>query len=89
MNGLAYIRKLYNMTLDDLANELGVSNQFISMWEKGKKPIPKKYFNKLYELFNVGEEYYGDIEPMQTLIILSHKLRKEMSIIEDDDAVEI
>ena len=61
MTGLKCLRKILGYSLQDLANILGVSNQIISMWEKGLKPIPQKRLEQLNNCFNIPQEYFTSI----------------------------
>ena len=56
MIGAKLIRKQLNMSINDMANILGVSNQFISKWENGDKKIPKYRLQMLSEKFKVSKE---------------------------------
>jgi len=58
MKGLGYIRQNTKLTLEDVATQLGVSKQFVSDWETGRKNIPAKHLPKLQEIFGVPEQYY-------------------------------
>ena len=59
MIGLEYICKLYDKQYKDVAEELGVTKQLVSIWIKEKKPIPKKHLPKLSEIFGgLKEEYF-------------------------------
>ena len=42
MNGLKYIRTRCNLSLNELADAIGVTRQALSSWEVGKKPIPSQ-----------------------------------------------
>lgn len=42
MNGLRYIRTRCNLSISELAEQLGVTRQAICSWETGKKVVPEK-----------------------------------------------
>ena len=58
MIGLYFIRKLYNMSMDELAHNLNITKQTVSKWEKRKIPISDKRLNQLSNLFNIQEKYF-------------------------------
>lgn len=58
-SNLEYARKVKNITQDELGNKLGgIIKQNISMWERGARPIPKKYYPVLEKIF--GEDIYDE-----------------------------
>lgn len=74
MNGLEYVLKLYNVTQQELADNLGIKQQNIDLWIRDKsRKIPKKHLPKLAEIFNIPEEYfqkelsYNDKEKIQMM----------------------
>ncbi|AGK96766.1 helix-turn-helix domain-containing protein [Clostridium pasteurianum] len=58
MKGLTYIRKTFNMSMDDLGKELGVSKQTISNWENGKIQITDDRLLQLEGYFNLNRELF-------------------------------
>ena len=56
MIGAKLIRKQLDMSLNDLAKVLGISNQFISKWENGDKQIPIQRLQMLSSVFKVPQE---------------------------------
>ena len=51
MNGLKFVRtKIFNMTLQELADALDVSKQAIHQWECGVRKIPKTRLEQLVTL---------------------------------------
>lgn len=58
MNGKELKRYRYNqsMTQHDLAARLSVSQNLVSMWERGEKQIPKKYKRALKVIFKVNDD---------------------------------
>lgn len=55
MIGLEYIRGLFDLSMQDLADKLGVTANTINLWEKLKMPISEKRANQLKELFHLPE----------------------------------
>lgn len=75
MNGLKYIREKFNMSLTDLAARLNISRQAVSKWEqegdKGK-PISPKKLKELSAIFDLPEEYFGEIAEKKKTEIDQH-----------------
>jgi transcriptional regulator with XRE-family HTH domain len=91
MHGLTYIRKLFDMSLEDLSKEVGVSNQLISMWELGKKPIPQKRIKQLAGIFGIQDRYFKiDISDIEKLEVQGAKYLHEVrgEIVVEDDGME-
>lgn len=61
MNGLKYIRIRCNLSLNELADMIGVTRQALSSWENGKKDIPEQRCEQLAEFFGIDKEYFGEI----------------------------
>lgn len=61
MNGLKYIRTRCNLSLNELADILGVSRQALSMWETEKKDIPQKRQEQLSQFFGIDAKFFGSI----------------------------
>ncbi len=74
MKGLEYACELYNMQQKELAEKLGVSKQIISGWIRDIRPIPKKYYEKLSEVFGGLDLKYFDKE-----LTASDKLEIQMN----------
>ena len=54
MNGFEYIRRsILQVTMEELANKMGVGKSLISMWEKEKQIIPHKRRVQLEELTGI------------------------------------
>ena len=68
MCGLQYIREHFNMSIATLSKQMGISYQAISQWEKGIRQIPAKRLNELAILFGIPEQYFLDIEELDTII---------------------
>jgi len=58
MKGFAYIRKLYGVSLDDVAQFVGVTNQSVSAWEQ-KGIVPEKRLDKLAEYFDIPKHFFN------------------------------
>lgn len=61
MNGLKYIRTQCNLSLNELAEVLGISRQALSSWETNQKPLPEKRREQLAEFFGVDMRFIGEI----------------------------
>ncbi|WP_100408467.1 helix-turn-helix domain-containing protein [Bacillus solitudinis] len=48
--GLAYIAEVFDITLTELAEKLGVTKQQLNSWVNGNRPIPKKWLEKMKEI---------------------------------------
>ena len=70
MNGLKFIRTQCNISLSNLAMELGVSRQMVSAWENDKKELPQKRVEQLSQYFGLEEKYFGEIDDVQKQEIL-------------------
>lgn len=69
MNGLRYIRTRCNLSLNELAEHLGVTRQALSAWENGKKDIPEKRLEQLEDFFGLDKKYYGEIREEDGIFI--------------------
>jgi transcriptional regulator with XRE-family HTH domain len=49
--GFKINRKLKNLTMRDVASRLGVSYQYVSMWENGESVVPLKWKDDIESLF--------------------------------------
>ena len=85
MIGLEYILEVYKIQQKDLAEELGIKKQNITMWIKGKQKISKKYLPILSEKFDIPIEYL-----QKELTELDKKFieKKQLSEYIDKTAVE-
>lgn len=64
MKCIEYILKLYEMTQQELADKLGIKQQNIDAWIKGKRKIPQKHLPILADIFNIPSEYFmKELEP--------------------------
>lgn len=62
MNGLRYIRIRCNLSLNELAENIGVTRQALSSWENERKEIPDKRLEQLEEFFGINKKYFGEID---------------------------
>ncbi len=70
MNGLKYIRTQCNLSLNNVAQALGVSRQIVSAWENGKKDIPNERKQQLSKYFGIDTKYFDEIDEVQKKEIL-------------------
>lgn len=83
MLGIEYIRKSFNMSLADLAQKVGVSRQFISLWEKGDKKISPQRSVQLSQIFNIPSDWFTkELSELDKIKI--EQLKAENSISEID-----
>lgn len=79
MFGLEFLCLLYNMQQTELAEKVGVSKQIVNIWMKQTRPIPKKYYARLSEIFGGLDSKYFDtyLTRLEKLEIQMHKLNCE------------
>lgn len=58
MDGLAYIRKTFGLTMKDLAEQMGVSSNTINLWEKGKLNITDIRLKQLEDFFQLPISFF-------------------------------
>lgn len=57
------IKRIYDLRIDndlyqtDVAKKLGISQQYYSEYEKGKRELPIRHLIKLCQLYNVSADY--------------------------------
>ncbi|WP_406542430.1 helix-turn-helix domain-containing protein [Clostridium ljungdahlii] len=79
MIGLYFIRKLYNMSMDELAHNLNITKQTVSKWEKRKIPISDKRLNQLSKIFNIPQKYFQkELDEIDRMEIQNIKLNSEL-----------
>lgn len=79
MIGLKFIRKLYGMTLDNVAELIGVSKQTVSKWERGLVSITSDNLKKLSSLFSLSPEYFfKELTKDDEIRIQQQKVRSEL-----------
>lgn len=84
MLGIEYIRKSFNIPLADLAQKVGVSRQFIALWENGQKKIPAQRAQQLSEIFGIPHEWFQ--KELSTLDKIKIEKIKEENYIASIDA---
>lgn len=83
MNGLKHIRSVVGLSGAALAKRLTVSQPTVFEWEHGKRRVPPEQLKRLSALFDLPEEYFGEItEEQATEIVIMLSQRKKQS--EDD-----
>ena len=81
MNGLKYIRtNESNMTMEKLADKLGVSKQLVSMWENGKKKIPEKRTLQLEKILGIPRKYFllENVSEREQLEIRHFRIKRDV-----------
>ncbi len=65
---IRYLRKLYNLSQDDVAKRLNLNRTTITSYEVGDKTPPSDIIYKLAELFNVTTDYLlgYELKPKKT-----------------------
>jgi transcriptional regulator with XRE-family HTH domain len=53
MIALKLFRNMKNISLQEMADILGITKQSINQWEKGTRPIPKKRLEELGDVFDI------------------------------------
>ena len=70
MNGLRYIRIRCNISISELAEEIGVSRQALSSWENGRKDIPAQRLEQLADFFGIDKSFLGQISEEEKQVLL-------------------
>lgn len=71
-------RKELEMTQKDIADQLGVSYQAYSAWERGVKEPSKEKVNRLEQLLKVPKGYFTEIEVVRLYNTLSNKGKNQV-----------
>lgn len=71
-------RKELKMTQKDIANQLGISYQAYSAWERGIKEPSKEKVNRLEQLLKVPKGYFTEIEIVRLYNTLSNKSKDQV-----------
>lgn len=66
-------RKELKMTQKDIADQLGISYQAYSAWERGVKEPSKEKVNRLEQILRVPKGYFTEIEIVRLYNVLSNK----------------
>ena len=56
-DNLIELRKINNMSQEDLASQIGVSRQTLSKYETGENDIPTQILIKLADYYNTTTDY--------------------------------
>lgn len=56
MIGLKYLRSCLGIQAKQLADELGINKQNVTLWEKRIQKIPEKHLQKLADKYECGKE---------------------------------
>lgn len=71
-------RKELKMTQKDIADQLGISYQAYSAWERGVKEPSKEKVNRLEQILRVPKGYFTEIEIARLYNTLSNKGKKQV-----------
>ena len=71
-------RKELKMTQKDIADQLGISYQAYSAWERGVKAPSKEKVNQLEKIFKVPKGYFTEIEIVRLYDVLSDKGKNQV-----------
>ena len=71
-------RKELKMTQKDIADQLGISYQAYSAWERGVKEPSKEKVNRLEQLLKVPKGYFTEIEIVRLYNTLSNKGKSQV-----------
>ena len=66
MNGLREARKKCHLTIQEVADMLGVSKQLVSFWEKGERGIPYSRQQDLAFMFCIDRDCLGEVSKEKT-----------------------
>ena len=66
-------RKELKLTQKDIADQLGISYQAYSAWERGVKEPSKEKVNRLEQILRVPKGYFTEIEIVRLYNVLSNK----------------
>ena len=71
-------RKELKKTQKDIADQLGISYQAYSAWERGVKEPSKEKVQRLEQILKVPKEYFTEIEIVRLYNTLSNKGKKQV-----------
>ena len=71
-------RKELKMTQKDIADQLGISYQAYSAWERGVKEPSKEKVNRLEQILRVPKGYFTEIEIVRLYNTLSNKGKNQV-----------
>lgn len=86
-NNLKAIRKLYGMSLQEVAKAIGISFQTISKYESGKIPISNEKLDIISKHFKISKEYFikNGFNELDKLSIQREKIINESEEIEVEE----
>lgn len=90
MLGLEYILRLCRTSQNELASELGIKRQNVSLWLTGKQAISKKHLPAMEKLFGIPQEYFQkeltptDMIQIQQIRMFGFTENKEINQYSDD-----
>lgn len=77
MIGLTYIRQIKGLSMQDVADMIGVTKQTISKWEGGLKPISYSSLKSLSEKLNIQEYIIvKEVDNITKVIILKEEIKR-------------
>lgn len=71
-------RKELKITQKDIADQLGISYQAYSAWERGVKEPSKEKVNRLEQILRVPKGYFTEIEIVRLYNVLSNKCQNQV-----------
>ena len=71
-------RKELKMTQKDIADQLGISYQAFSAWERGVKEPSKEKVKQLEQILKVPKGYFTEIEIVRLYNVLSNKCQNQV-----------
>lgn len=80
MNGLSAVRDAYGLTLEEVANMLGVKRQSVYEWCRPNGKIPSKRIKQLSALLAIPEQYLTLAEASEDDVIVMQKYALENSM---------
>lgn len=88
MLGISYIRELFNLSMTDLAGQLGVSKQVISQYEGGKTRISDKRVKQISDMFKIPTKYIAkELTELDKLEMQKAKLNNGIEEYEFDEII--
>ncbi|WP_299831405.1 helix-turn-helix domain-containing protein [uncultured Metabacillus sp.] len=89
MHALKYLAEINNVSMSQIAKELGITRQTVNEWVgKRNKPIPEKQIEKLHDKYGINKSILrGDIELTEPMILklyedkISKEIGKKIKII--------
>lgn len=57
MIGISYLRELFNLSMQDLADKLSISRQVVHQWESKKVSVADKRIKQISNMFKIPKKY--------------------------------